>query len=236
MVAGCGRIAFEPIASDAPPATDAPPVIDVTRGLIAHYAMEGDPLDGARDSSGNQLDAACGPPCPGRGPGQVGLAATFDNAAFYVIGDAPLLRPAAFTVALWLRRRSGSGVTPVVKPQATGPGASWELVTFPNRTNFCTDADPGVEGERCTSGSPLVVGTWSYVAMTSDGATKRLLIDGVQVATGSGGTVYDASAMMIGADRQDGVIGVPYTGDVDELRIYDRVLDDAALAALAALR
>ena len=72
--------------------------------------------------------------------------------------------------------------------------------------------------------------------MTWNGAVKRLLIDGVEVARESAVTVYDSSAMMVGADRQEGAIGVPYTGDVDELRIYDRALDDDALLALAALR
>ncbi|MBA3395823.1 MAG: LamG domain-containing protein [Deltaproteobacteria bacterium] len=234
-VAACGRIGIDPVAIDAPPDVDTPPP-DLTLGLVAHYAMEGAPLDGARDSSGNQLDGTCGGTCPGRGPGQIGLAATFDNTAYYVVNDDALLRPSAFTVALWLRRRSGPGVTPVVKPQVVGTGASWELVTFAGRTNFCTDIDPGAQGERCTNGPPLVLGAWSYVAMTWDGVTKRLLIDGVEVAKEVSGTVFDTSAMMIGADRQDGVIGEPYSGDIDELRIYDRALDDATLAALFTLR
>ncbi len=228
----CGRIGIDPIAGDAPLAIDA----DVTIGLVAHYAMEGDALDGARDSSGNQLDGICGTQCPGRGPGQVGLAATFDGASHYVVADAALLRPSAFSVVLWLRKDGGSGVTPVAKPQAMGTGASWELMTFGGRTGFCTDNDPGPAGERCTNGPPIVIGVWAFIAMTWDGTTKRLLIDGVEVAKESAETVFDTSAMMIGADRQNGVVGAPYTGAIDELRIYDRALDDTTLAALAALR
>ncbi len=236
-LAACGRIGIDPLARDAElPTSEALPDADSRAGLIAHYSMDGDPPDGARNAAGPDLHAVCGTQCPARGPGQIGLAATFGTDAYYVVPDSSRLALPAFTVALWVRRAAGGGVTPVVKPQAAGTGASFELVTFGTRTTFCTDPDPGAGGEQCLRGPPLPVGTWTFVAMSFDGGTKRLVIDGIEVARETGVTVYDASPLMIGADRQDGVLGTSFSGSVDELRIYDRVLDDAALSAVFALR
>jgi hypothetical protein len=84
-----------------------------------------------------------------------------------------------------------------------------------------------------SAGSSLPLNAWSHLAFTYDGATARLYVDGVEVVTAprtgalqtAGG---GASAVRIGNN-------VPYLenflGRIDEVRIYNRALSAAEIAA-----
>jgi hypothetical protein len=65
--------------------------------------------------------------------------------------------------------------------------------------------------------SLLPLNTWSHLAATYDGATMRLYVNGVQVASA-------AQTGPIGASSQPLTIGSNWSGLIDELRIYNRAL------------
>jgi hypothetical protein len=70
--------------------------------------------------------------------------------------------------------------------------------------------------------SPLAQGVWTHVAVTSDGATMRLYLNGVQAATAavSGQLAPSAGALRIGGNTV--WQGEYFDGTIDDVRIFDR--------------
>src|SRR5262249_22498458 len=70
---------------------------------------------------------------------------------------------------------------------------------------------------------------WTHLAASFDGSTKRLYVNGVQVASqaGLGSLVYDPSPTVpvtIGSDWGFGASSARFTGHIDEVSIYNRAL------------
>lgn len=87
----------------------------------------------------------------------------------------------------------------------------------------------------CLAPTALVLGDWVHVAGTYDGEAIRLFADGVEVAScAATGTLPETDApLVIGAhdstdDRN------PLFGALAQLRVFNRALDDADIATLAA--
>ena len=82
--------------------------------------------------------------------------------------------------------------------------------------------DPGLnlDGARLVDDN-----TWHHVAITFDGTTKRLFVDGVADGTQSAGTIQtNAFAVRIGMNQEAGMLGRPgglryWDGALDEIRI-----------------
>jgi hypothetical protein len=101
----------------------------------------------------------------------------------------------------------------------------------------------GLTWERVGRPYPRVLARWMHLAAihARDGL-NRLFIDGVEVGRerGTAGNVAGGSSPMIIGGAINGpdatVIDQRFLGAMDELVIYDRALDDAEVAALAAGR
>ena len=79
----------------------------------------------------------------------------------------------------------------------------------------------GGAGVQVNGTAALVVGTWTHLAVTYDGATMRLYVNGVQVATRArtGNMVTSANPLQIGGDS---IYGQFFTGLIDEVRVYNQ--------------
>ena len=67
-----------------------------------------------------------------------------------------------------------------------------------------------------------------------DGTTRRLYLDGVEVDSDVAvPTLYDLDPVRIGCDRDGGVLAFRFGGEIDDVRLYDRVLDQDEIAQLA---
>src|SRR5262249_34095649 len=76
----------------------------------------------------------------------------------------------------------------------------------------------------------LPVNTWTHVALTYDGATLRLYVNGVQVASLAQGGPLPTSTypLQIGGDN---IYGQYFQGTIDEVRIYNRALSAPEIQA-----
>jgi hypothetical protein len=76
----------------------------------------------------------------------------------------------------------------------------------------------------------LLTTTWTHLAMTWDGSTVRLFVDGAEVAqqAAPGPLVTSTGALRIGGTSQGSEW---FTGLVDEVRVYGRPLTAAQITA-----
>ena len=78
--------------------------------------------------------------------------------------------------------------------------------------------------------SALPLSTWSHLAMTWDGLTVRVYVNGAQVSSSAlaGTAMTSTSPLRIGGN---GVWPEWFSGVIDEVRVYNRALSAAEIAA-----
>lgn len=215
---------------DAALPIDAPPP-DLT--LIAHWKFDDNPSDGTvLDSAGNGHDGLCAPPaCPSLVTGIKNGAYRFDPALsqFVLVPDSTAFR-GIFTIAAWMYTDNTTKQIAVMsKPVGSGTGNSWQLESLENdKVSFSGGSTHSLE-------SPASVPqmTWTHVAGTWNGTTKRLYINGVMVASAASQISYDLHDVFLGADQNNSSLALPFDGMLDDLRVYNRVLSAQELQALA---
>jgi hypothetical protein len=76
----------------------------------------------------------------------------------------------------------------------------------------------------------LAVNTWTHLAVTYDGATLRLYVNGVQVSSRAqtGNLVTSSNPLQIGGDS---IYGSYFQGTIDEVRIYNQALSPSEIQA-----
>lgn len=202
-------------------------------GLVASYRFDGD----LTEDGGLAAGAVSGPRI-GTGGGSMsfvdgvsGQAASFDGASGVRLPDG-LVSGGTWSVSLWLKPTTTSPYTTAFF--AARDADSW--------VSLLPEGHGGVGGNSMIwSGSAwydagfgrrLPVGEWSHVAFTVDSGKLTAWVDGEQVFNGAGFPdvlTTDEATFSLGVNWWD----TPYQGAIDELRVYDSVLTDADVAALA---
>jgi hypothetical protein len=120
-----------------------------------------------------------------------------------------------------------------VKPSTVT--SAWRDVIYKGNDNYYLEATSGSSGRPAAGGTfggaianlygpaALAVNQWTHLAMTYDGATLRLYVNGVQVSNvaRSGALATSKRALEIGGDS---IYGHYFAGTIDEVRIYNRAL------------
>jgi hypothetical protein len=199
-----------------------------TSGLVAAYGFNETSGTTALDASGNNNTGTLGSSVTRTTAGQFGGALVFNGTTAQVtIPDAPSLRlTTAMTLEAW------------VYPTATPTG--WRAVIDKNVDGYylmassSTNNRPAVggtftAGNQNTIGTAgLAVNTWTHLAATFDGATVRLYVNGVQVASKAqtAPLTPTTGTLQIGADSY---AGENFAGRIDEVRVYNRALSQAEI-------
>jgi hypothetical protein len=198
-------------------------------GLVASY--------GFNQGSGVQVADASGQGNTGTissatwtASGKYGSALSFNGTSSWVtVADAPSLDlTAGMTIEAWVNPASGSGWRTVALKEDAG-GLAFALYSANGASRPAgfvhTTTDVGLNG---TAAVPL--NTWSHLAITFDGTTLRMFLNGVQTGTR---TITGAVGMTSGALRIGGnsVWGEYFKGLIDEVRIYNRPLTAAEIQA-----
>ena len=85
-----------------------------------------------------------------------------------------------------------------------------------------------------TNGPAVPLGVWTHLAVTYDGTTLRLYVNGVlrSSTAASGGIAASTAPLRIGGNTVFSVPGTEYfAGLIDEVRIYNRALSAAEITA-----
>ncbi|MGE5185847.1 MAG: LamG domain-containing protein [Acidobacteriota bacterium] len=237
LVVGCGRIGFDPRATDGAGA-DA-----VDDGLVAYYPMD-DLAGGATvDATGHGHTATCAmmpPPqgeCPTVVAGHIGNALAFDGATTILrVASTPELATASgFTIATWVDLASAPASRACFATKGLGTAIynSWAACIEPARTIFFYSVT-GATVDNLFSIVTVSTGAWHHIAIRWDGATKTISLDGADVIADTAKIDFDSQDVYIGSDIDNGAFAAPYAGALDDLRIYNRALAADEIAALAA--
>ena len=197
-------------------------------GLVAYFPLDGD----LTDATSARVGSCTAGQCPAPVAGHLGQAYQFDGVddCITVANDVGL-EPAQLTLAIWARHamtNNGSQVSKAVTP--TSSVNSWQLETealsmVPDSLSFTT-YDGNMNRFTTSAMGTVPLNQWQHFAATWDGTTKRLYIDGVQVATSAmaGAPIYGAFAVKIGCDENSSVHALFFNGMLDDFQLYDRAL------------
>jgi hypothetical protein len=207
---------------------------------IAYYEAEDDPSDGAADSSVNGLTAYCNEgECPVQKAGRIGMAWSFDGLDDHlrIPYDRRLDLVHGFTISMWFNLDPNSGQALISRDLTIESGEDEDTFLVmqsiwcggsDNSLYFATSHTLPLCGEVQIQGR-----RWQHFAATWDGTLKRFFVNG-QVAANQGTfeVEFDEHDIVIGASYFKGRLTNPLTGEIDELRIYERALEPSEVLAL----
>ena len=186
--------------------------------LIGHWKL--DEAEGiiAFDSAGVNDATVIGVPAWQPAGGLIGGAMQFDGST--VIAANAVLNPAdgPFSVFAWVK---GGASGQVILSQAGG--ADWLMVTAEG-VLMTELKQSGRQGKSLTSASIITDGSWHRVGLVWDGANRILCVDDVEVArdiqtslSGSTGGLHIGAGCSLAP-------GTLWSGLIDDVRIYNRVV------------
>jgi hypothetical protein len=211
-------------------------------GLVANYAFE----DDLSDSTGNfGAGTVVGININDTGDGDITFAAgaTGGSMAAVFDGDSGIRLPDGlisgdiYSIALWLNPVSLSDFTSaffgsldterwmglvLTAPFVSGETLLWARNLTPDPVFF----DGPV-------GSTITTGVWTHVAITVDNGDVEIYINGVSSFTGPGLPDLFSSGTGIFSLGVNWFGDLPYNGMMDDLRIYQRVITQSEVTALA---
>ena len=237
---------------------DSPPA--PTEGLLVHYKFDGDLTDSAGTRHGTLLNARSGLGTTGARVGSGFLSvnttgdANLDNIGFQSGGPDLNLGSGARTVSFFVRAAANLAPSTQATLFSLGSGTGANTgqrfdLTFPLATSPINDLriEVNVNGTGGGDIAPISTnfadGNWHHVAVTSDVSGQlggvKLFVDGAFVGTvgaGSNPLINTAPSRITIGDSFAASTTNPLRGlrgDIDDFRIYDKVLTPAQIQTLA---
>lgn len=165
--------------------------------------------------------------------GDAGSSASFvsSDQKFIQVDDLPALGD-NFTVACWVKRSIAAGSnarTEIVGGGSLRSGEGFHLFHYEN-TSKSFGADLSAKVGPTTSAASTF--DWTHIAMVFDVGVVRIFENGIFKATALVSGNIQAGILRIGAARYFD-FGNYWTGDIDDLRVYQQSLSETAILALS---
>ena len=197
-------------------------------GAAAHWAFDDASGVVATDASGNGNDGTLvnGPTWVA---GYLAGALDFDGIDDHVsVPNSPSLNPATeLTIAAWVNATGGNAQNVIDK--TTGLNTQYLIRLQNYKPRLLLSTTSGLLSLR--SPNAISQATWHHVAVTYDGSTVNMYVDGVlENSTSYSGTMVDNGAgVTIGTSN---TIKQKFQGSIDELRVYGTALTAAEIQIL----
>ena len=213
------------------PVTEVIPVDPGTEGLVAYYAFEND----ANDSSGNEIHGTLvGDAGFAEGPAGYGMALNLDGDGDYVdCGLNPLLDiTEQITFTYWIKAVALDKGWNTVLSRGDDSWRSSRAGT----DNFMEAAVGGTSGNYLFGVTLVDDDKWHHVGAVYDGATFSFYVDGKLDSSeeSTGSITISSYPLYIGNNSQN--TDREWTGLIDEVMIYNKVLSDLEVMYLAGKR
>lgn len=222
-------------------------IVTSEAGLVAHYTFDSDATDavGSNDLTAQADDSTNFPTITGTG-GQAGGYATFDGQNYFNRSQySPVSGDADRTFSMFVRTtadNSGSAGSTTTffggwGNDSTGARVRFDLGLQAGSNNQLRGEYNSGAGTSNTT-TAINTGAWRHLAITWNGATNTatFYLDGAVYGTES--ETFDLATaapgvedgFVLGTDTRDNRF---FTGDMDDVRVYDEVLDATAILALS---
>jgi len=203
----------------------------VTEGLVAWWKLNGTATDyiGSADGTVSGAVATTGQ------NGNLNSAYNFDGINDYIEFPIPSSQDLnSITTTVWAKA-TGVAQWGYVVYQGAGRYIGSSLIFI--GTQDATDYYSGLMTGALTDYTSTTVGnttTWRHLAMTYNGSTRILYVDGIAAATNTDGPITNSTSgdrLSIGSAPADSTFR-PVQGDIDDVRMYDRVLTPTEIQTL----
>ncbi|MFN3651714.1 MAG: DUF1553 domain-containing protein [Armatimonadota bacterium] len=207
------------------------------QGLLAHYAF--DEASGTAPADGmdaHPVVAAHG--TPGRSEGQLRSALQLDGQSYLDLGGAfDFERTDKFSYGAWVKPAGNQAMTVVSRMNDAAAFRGWDLYLNDGRAFVhILSSFPG-NAIRVNTKGGVEVNKWTHVFVTYDGSSKgagvKVYLNGKPAeleVTHDTLTESIRTATPTHVGRRNP--GAPFTGAIDELRVYGRELTAAEVASL----
>lgn len=232
LLSGCGTPGTAVPTPDAAP--DAWPThadIVPPAGIVGWWSF-----DSSTDPVQRRYELGFGGPFfSAYGPGYRRKGMNCDGDSQYAITfGTETLRPDAFTIGAWVRSERIPADYEVVVSRSYGTQDDVSYALSIDSHMHLVYASQG--GSVLVSESTIANGEWTHVALSFDGTTKRIYINGALAGSDAAPVpvTWDDHMLFIGADE-----GATQTrandflfGAIDEVMVFDRVLDPTEISGL----
>jgi len=212
---------------------------NLENGLLAHYPFEGNSTDVSSNTNNGELFGAT---LTTDRFGNEGNAFNFDGNSHISIADHPTLRPQNFTISLWCRFDDLSESVKVLIDKHLiddNDTDSYELWFSDNQINGCLSDEDGASQHIRGDLEPNLNDWYHIIYSFSDNNNiKSLYINNSLVnSLEEIKTIdYTNTPVNIGASYlSETELQYYFIGDIDDVRIYDRVLSSCEIEALFAM-
>jgi hypothetical protein len=211
--------------------------VGISNGLIGYWPLDGNTTswttDATQDISGNGNTGTLVGMSTTTSPtqGKIGQALQFNGSNYVEAPSSPSLEIGGQQVSAFAW----------IKPSSLQPSAAPTIVS---KNNTVDDYQLGLSAGGVLNVRPCLISTcpsssntipfnaWSFVGFTYDGSNIRIYINGALDST----TAFTSTLPTNSSDTFDIGIGsnkqYPYAGGIDEVRIYNRALNDAEVKQL----
>jgi len=198
--------------------------------IVGIWLLDDGAGDVAKDASGNGNDGTLLPTDGGpqwTNESIFGGALEFSGQSVYIeFPTGENLKTPHFTIMTWFNTRKLNGYGHIFQT-----GKDWDdMAGYVLRVHQDGTAQAGLafgpgNVTSFVTGPALEGDTWYHMALTYDGTTATLYLDGVSVATGAGQgeIMYDDLPVRIGVHSQD--TGAAFDGFLDEVALFDAALE-----------
>jgi hypothetical protein len=238
-------------AAGATPAAGSNVIVTVSlgaEGLVAAFAFDEAIGTDALDSSPVARDGTIRQAT--RVPGRFGGALSFDGVNDWVtvtdVANSKLDLTTGMTLEAWVNPTQMSGWETVMMKERGAGGAGLLAYALYAHDGAAGAAGAGARPSSYLRTNPvasttdrrvaastgvLPLNTWTHIASTYDGANFRFYVNGVLVGTTPGGGSINVAngALRIGGNNSS--VGEFFNGLIDEVRVYNRALSAAEIAA-----
>jgi PKD repeat protein len=206
--------------------------LETTTGLVAAYGFD--------ESNGTTVTDASGQGNHGTisgasriTTGRFGNALSFNGTSDWVtVNSSPSFdMTSSMTIEAWVYPTSTAAASQtLVTKEVSGNVAYYLAASSSSSTPQFSVITGGGAWWNLYGTSALAANTWVHLAATYDGTTQRLYINGTEVArrAQSGDMMVGSGALRIGGNS---LWGEYFKGYIDEVRIYNRALTQAQIAA-----
>lgn len=196
---------------------------DLNNGLIAYYPLNNSVIDETGNHNGISYNLT---PTNDK-DGNENSCFYFNGYNSYIDLKDNFLSTSNFTVSLWFKTDYSGHINTLVSTRHSDNTFSHTIVIENNKLELSLDG-PGYfklfKGDKNVNDN-----SWHFVTVIKNSSNYRVMLDGIEISSGSGNISANNSSIHIG---HHGAWNNFFNGSIDEVRFYNRVLSDNEILEL----